>query len=173
MICNICEKKEAIIHVHQIIGNKKRNLNICERCAEKNGITNFDDNVEVNIANLFSGLFDEGNVFKNRKMNIMCNTCGTTYKEFNDTNKMGCNECYSTFNKLIRFKLKKLSHEKQYTGKLPESLASYKIFFVDMEKLKSRLEEAVEMEDYEKAAVIKGKLDKMRETAGNNNEYDE
>ena len=44
MICEICGKEEAVICINQISGNKKVELSLCKRCAEKNDII-IDNNV--------------------------------------------------------------------------------------------------------------------------------
>lgn len=162
MNCDFCGFREAVIHIHQIMGNKKRKLHLCEQCAAERGITNIQDKVELDIAHLFANLFDyEKSAPVNTETKI-CPVCGLNFEQFNRNNVFGCNNCYTEFGKLLRYKMKKLTGSVQYTGKVPARLQSYKVLFIDMQKLKNRLEEAVKNEEYEKAASIRDEINRIR-----------
>jgi len=161
MNCDFCGFREAVIHIHQIMGNKKKKLHLCEQCASEKGISNIHDKMEVDIANLFANLFETGKSARSLEKTV-CKACGTTYDQFNKSNVFGCNDCYSEFAKLLRFKMKKMAGSKPYTGKVPSKLQSYKVLFIDIAKLKNRLEEAIKNEDYEKAASIRDEINSIR-----------
>ena len=37
MLCNFCGKKEAKVHLKEIIDNESRELHLCEACAREKG----------------------------------------------------------------------------------------------------------------------------------------
>jgi protein arginine kinase activator len=38
MSCCICQKKEAIVHLTQIAGDKMQKLDLCEECAQQKSV---------------------------------------------------------------------------------------------------------------------------------------
>lgn len=172
MKCNICGRREAVIHIQQIIGNKQSKLHLCEKCAAEKGITSIDDKLEMDIAGLFAGLFESRKAITQNMEKKSCRYCGTTFDTFNKKNRFGCNHCYAVFSRILRYKFKKLTSRRQYQGKIPKKLQSYKILFIDLEKLKKNLEEAVRNEDYEKAANIRDEIKRLK-YAGNTHEHTE
>ena len=38
MLCDICKKNKAVIHYAEVINNKVKKLNLCEKCAVAKGV---------------------------------------------------------------------------------------------------------------------------------------
>lgn len=165
MKCEICETREAVIHIQQIIGNKKVELYICEECAKERGITTGNDKIELSISGLLTGLVDIQDVHENKRVQKVCPSCGLTLTEFKDKGKLGCSECYSAFGKEIRSLLHKMYGKTQHFGKFPHQLRTYKTFLIDVEKLKEELKKVVTEEDYEKAAVLRDRISELQREA--------
>lgn len=159
MKCEICGEHDAIIHIQQIIGNDKLDFHLCEDCAKKKGISKGKEKLELSLPELLAGLIDlkdfEEDSGGEKKT---CPNCGTSRDDFKKSGKIGCVECYNTFNKDIVRMLRKLSGTSRHKGKYPSRLKSYKSFLIDREILKQKLEEAVKREDYEAAATIRDKI---------------
>jgi protein arginine kinase activator len=71
-----------------------------------------------------------------------------------------------TFSREIKKLLKLDGVPGAYAGKLPKRVKSVKRFFIDKENLKIQLEEAIEHEDYEKAASVRDSIRKIDVSEG-------
>jgi protein arginine kinase activator len=156
MTCELCGKEGARIRIRQIIGSESRELNLCERCAKEKGIIENENSLEDNAAWFLHGLF-EANPEKSTSLRF-CPVCGTRLRDIKSSRRVGCGACYETFSREIRKILKISENEKNHQGKLPKRVLAYKLFFIDRENLKIRLETALNNEEYEKAAELRDKI---------------
>ena len=83
MKCECCHAKEATIHLTQVIDGQTKKLNLCQGCAQKNGI---DLNSPISITDVLLGLgaanpstekSSEGMEF-----DLSCSRCQMTRAEF-------------------------------------------------------------------------------------------
>ena len=165
MICEICGKDNAGIRIRQIIGTECRELRICEFCAREKGIIgNGGEGVSEDTAWFLHGLFEDipGKPVGARS----CPVCSTRLRDLRSSRRAGCSSCYETFGREIRKLLRQPEGEKIHRGKLPRSILSYKMYFIDRENLKIQLEVALDNEDYEKAAQLRDKILGMDGEAG-------
>ncbi len=166
MKCEICGIREAVIHIEQIIGYEKVELHICEECARERGITTSGDKIEFSISNLIMGLVDVKDVHPRKSTRKVCPNCGTSFENFKKTGKLGCTECYVTFEREIRSILRKMYGKTQHVGKFPKQLKRYKTFLIDLEKLKEDLKKAIKSENYEKAAILRDRIAEIQKSTG-------
>ena len=59
MVCQNCGKNEANVKYTQIVNGVKKEMVLCEECAEKMGISNFKVNMPIHFSNFFDDLFDD------------------------------------------------------------------------------------------------------------------
>ena len=69
MLCDICKKKEATVHLTEVIDEEVNELHICETCAKAKGA---QMQQHFGIADLLSSLVDlpHDTVPKKRRINI-------------------------------------------------------------------------------------------------------
>ncbi len=77
--------------------------------------------------------------------------------------RIGCAQCYYTFEPKILEILMAKNISVPYKGSLPKRLKGYQSILVDKMTVKIKLEEAVAAEDYEKAAFYRDYLKVMEE----------
>lgn len=157
MKCEFCNERESIIHVQQIMGNDTVEVHLCENCAHDRGISRRDDKIELSLSQLLTGLVDSG-VNEPPKEKDSCPGCGMKIEEFRKEGLLGCAECYTSFGEEIRNLYKKISGTTRHQGKIPARLKTVKALIIDREKLKTQLDEAVNREDYEAAAVLRDQI---------------
>jgi len=166
MKCQICEENTASIHVQQIMGNEVVELHLCEKCAQKRGISSGGASIELSLSQLLTGLVDTEATGKSEKSADRCPNCGLTLVEFRKDGKLGCSECYTAFKREIEIFLQNTSGTIRHKGKYPARLKAYKTLLIDREQLKDELKKAVTNEDYEKAAMIRDKIETIEKTTG-------
>ena len=86
-----------------------------------------------------------------------------TYDEFRNTGKFGCSDCIDTFKQRLMPVVRNIQGYDTHAGKIPKRAGgSYRVQ-KDIEKLKLQLKQAVEKEEYEKAAQLRDKIKEMEE----------
>ena len=166
MKCDSCGKNEAYIHYTKIINGKYKEEHLCEECALKN--YDFDKTFSMN--KLFTGLIDGYKDTNEVKDEIQCGFCGLTYSEFSKDGKFGCSQCYDTFKDKLDPLIKGLHGHNIHRGKIPVNSSDSIYLKREEDNLQTELENAVKMEEFERAALIRDKLKKLRSSLESNEE---
>lgn len=155
MICDLCKKNEAVIFLEAIGNGGKRKLNLCVNCAASRGISTRITAPDVkNIESIFEEI-KERDKKNNEDFSRLCPVCGKSLGEIKKNGIAGCPECYETFRNEITAEIKKFGDFEKYSGSMPKRLAHFRNSLTDRADLQAKLEEAVESENYEKAAVYR------------------
>lgn len=166
MKCDVCNIADAVIHIKQIVGDSENELHLCEECAEIKGIIANDDKVEFSVSNLLTGLVDISGLSKELDKKKVCPKCKLTMEKLKKQMKLGCSECYSVFSKEIQQILRKIFDDCRHKGKYPKYLLEYKNYLMDIQKLKLKLQEVLQEENYEEAAKIRDKINELKIFSG-------
>lgn len=161
MLCQNCFKNNAIITVFRIINKDHKKLNLCKPCMKNLG---FDKSVS-NLPQIFTGIVVDILKFKKKESRFTvqhsesghCPDCGCLWSEFESCGLIGCGNCYITFLKQLKEILERIQGTAGYTGKRPKIADK-----IDLKKkllfLERALLEAVNKEEYEKAAEFRDKI---------------
>ena len=154
MLCEICKKKNANVHVTQIMNNEKTQLFICDECAAKL-------NNPISFQDFFKDIIDMAMNLKNTnqiKQIYACPTCGLTYTEFRQIGKLGCSDCYKTFNEQLLQLFKSIHGNTRHTGKVPQKSGVELLKKREITELKEKLIKAIAEEEFETAAELRDKI---------------
>ena len=165
MVCNICGKNQATVHLTEIIDDQITELHLCEECAQKKGA---QIESHFGLSDLLAGLADLGTQFNKTKTDVKlkCPKCGLTYEDFKKVGRLGCGECYNAFKEALVPLLKRIHGSTQHCGKSPKKIAKTVKAKNDLEAIKEKLQKAIQKEDFEEAAKLR---DKIRELEKKNN----
>lgn len=168
MVCDICGKNQATVHLTEIIDDQITELHLCEKCAREKG-TEMEEH--FGLADLLSGLVDLGPpIVAEQDLKIKCPDCGMTYSDFKRIGRLGCGECYNAFRKGLGPLLKRIHGSSQHYGKAPTKVKKVAIKAkTQIQELKAELQKAIQMEAFEEAARLRDKI-KEFESKENNNE---
>lgn len=176
MKCQKCGKHEANVKYTQIINGIKKEMNLCDNCAHKLGITqDFSFNIPMDFKSLIGDFFGE---YENNfipslisSKTLECKNCHMIYDEFINTGKFGCEECYEIFSEKIDPIIKNLQGSNRHIGRkgrisdrnikqrveeTKENKEKSKI-----EKLQEELKNAIKEERYEDAAKLRDEIKKL------------
>ncbi|MFD3155583.1 UvrB/UvrC motif-containing protein [Haloimpatiens sp. FM7330] len=170
MVCEICKEKQATVHITRIINDEKEEMHLCEECAKKiqglnmdidlNG--DFNINEPFTFQSILSGIMD---YMHNSTANSIghyeepvCKNCGTTYTEFKQKGLLGCSECYKNFSTTMNSVIKRVQSSSEHVGKIPITSGKNIMKRKTLLKLKEKLQKAIAIEEYEKAAEIRDKI---------------
>ena len=157
MVCNVCGKNQATVHLTEIIDDQITELHLCEECAQKKGA---QMESHFGLADLLAGLADLGDQFPatKKETKVKCARCGLTYEDFKKVGRLGCGECYEAFKKELSPLLKRIHGADRHIGKV--SLRGGKTIkdTRTLQDLKVQLEKAIQMEEFEEAAKLRDKI---------------
>lgn len=98
-----------------------------------------------------------------KELSIACPVCGTSFRDIRDENRAGCGDCYRIFRPEIIRILEENSENPRHCGKVPSVLGDIKAVLFDKPHLEEELEEALQKEEYERAALIRDRLQLLEE----------
>lgn len=168
MICDMCKKNEATVHITKIVNGSKQDHNLCEKCAMKKGELNFGSHIDFvspfSFQHILSGIMDYISTANEtqKSFDISCKNCGTTYNEFKEMGLLGCSECYQSFTSTLGPIIKRVQGNLEHTGKIPEKAGKDIIHKKRVLKLKEDLQKAIASEEYEKAAEVRDMIKKLQ-----------
>ena len=180
MLCENCKKREANVRYSENINGVKKEMNLCEECSKKLGITDKMDfrMPSLDIPSFFGSFLEDFNTpeftpFLNEIKQLTCDSCGSTFDDIVNTGRYGCANCYDVFEDRMDPILKKLQGANRHTGRLGK-LSNNKVNFEKdiaketkpngdnkLEKLQDDLKSAIKDERYEDAAKIRDEIKKM------------
>src|SRR3954470_16461786 len=107
MKCDQCEQ-EATVHELRVVGGKKVERHLCERCARKQGIAAQGQPTPVSpemLQKYMQAMQQAAPQAGSPKPAVhaplikidTCPSCGTGYLEFRQSGLLGCPECYKAF----------------------------------------------------------------------------
>lgn len=162
--CDNCGGDEAVVHLTQIVNNEMTTFHLCETCAAEKGLEPTPESVNFPLTDFLAQMGEEEPGGQERPSEA-CSFCGLTFDDFRETGRLGCPQCYSTFEPHLRGLLRRIHGGTKHVGKVylpPDPSAS------EMEKrveaLRRKLERAVAAEDFERAAELRDEIRTLEPT---------
>lgn len=158
--CSNCTKPCAI-HISQVIDGKVSKVSVCEDCPTAKSAL---DSKAPDILN-FAGKKPVAqsiapSVTKTKASGVACPNCGFTKEDFKERGRLGCSECYETFEtgllkvlgKVQKGAIHKGKGSSGYVPRNPEQ---------EIAELKEQLQTLVSTEEYEEAAKVRDRIKEM------------
>lgn len=169
MLCDLCGKNQATVHLTEIIDNQMTELHLCEECAHQKSV---QMEQEFGLSDLLAGLAEFGKPQEGKEVaQLKCPRCNLTYADFKKIGRLGCSECYDTFRQYLNSLLKRIHGSNRHLGKSPAKLVKATKKKIDLQGLRARLQKAIEAEEFEEAATIRDQireLEKKQKVEGAN-----
>ena len=160
--CSNCQK-EATIHLTQVVGGKANKISMCATCpfaevAKSGGTFDLMGQVSPNKTDkkVLIATFGEGG---------SCPSCGLTSKDFKKTGRLGCSHCYEAFSDKLEPLMAKLHKGIEHAGKSPEVIEE-RVPEPDIDELREKMQKAVDLEEYEEAAVLRDRIKELEKSSG-------
>ncbi len=161
MLCDICGANEAVVHLTQVVNSEITTSHLCERCAAEKGLDTQEPSENLPLADFLAKMGGDQPTFPPgaSRDDLACPFCGLTLKDFKEIGRLGCPQCYSTFDSHLRALLRRIHGGTQHVGKVylpPDPSVSQRQ--KRLEALRRRLERAVSTEDFERAAELRDEI---------------
>jgi protein arginine kinase activator len=168
MQCDHCDNKATVFYT-QIIDGISKKSSLCQSCATKQGVTDPEGFLLGSKDTAASGkpttpkAMPQLETTMGKKASRCCPGCGFAFDDLKKTGRLGCSECYEFFREEIKNNLGGMHKGTSHTGRVPEGMLKAFEHRRRMEQLQLDLDEAIQSEDYEKAAAMRDEINKLSE----------
>ena len=157
MSCDQCREREAVIHLTQIVNDQVTTLHLCERCAAEKGVESPGSVAKTPLGTFLAAMGKE--VEAPAPRTDTCSRCGGTLQDFRESGRLGCPECWRTFEIPLRDLLRRLHGSTLHVGeRYADGNGGARQPRVEEADLRERLRAAVESENFELAAELRDRL---------------
>jgi protein arginine kinase activator len=169
MLCDVCGKNPATVHLTEIIDEQMNELHLCEDCARHKSAAMEQ---QFGLSDLLAGMvdFEKPSSKEEEVVAIKCPSCSLTYADFKKIGRLGCGECYNVFRKYLAPLLKRIHGSNQHIGKNPaktKTVIKLSKKKVGLQELKDQLQKAIQQEAFEEAARLRDQIKKIAEDQNN------
>ena len=163
MKCNACGEREGVVSLTQIVEGDVRTVSLCAKCAAEKGIETGIGLSETPLGGFLAALGESADPDAPlaAALETGCPSCGATLRDFRETGRVGCAECYRAFDAPLRELLRRLHGSTHHTGMryqgyevAPASAAQDG----GARELREQLRLAIEAEHFEEAAQLRDRL---------------
>lgn len=159
MLCDLCNKNIATVHLTEVLNDKVTEMHICQSCAKSK---TEELKEQLNISDLLGSLADSAGVTKEDSF-IKCQFCGFTYADFKKKGRLGCGVCYNSFRMQLVPLLRKINGTVHHRGKSPLQRNVKVSIETKIRELREKLERAINLEEYEAAAKLRDEVKRLEE----------
>ncbi|HZU35171.1 MAG TPA: hypothetical protein VFA18_04660, partial [Gemmataceae bacterium] len=146
MKCQSCSSP-ATVHLTDIVEGKKRELHLCQSCAEKQQLLTPQ---ELNLPAILQTLIGQHvGALTEELAKLTCPACGIKYMEFRAQGRLGCPHDYEVFRRGLEPILERIHRSKRHLGKCPRRGGAGAAQQAEVVELRRQLRQAVETEAYE------------------------
>jgi len=163
MACEECGRP-ATVHVTTISNGQRQDHHLCEACAREKGelelFTDPQQALQSWIAGLagLTGLTGAAQGATQAPPDVVCPTCGLSFAEFVQSSLLGCPSCYASMGQALAPVIAQVQGTATYRGKLPSKVEGAVKRDQEMRRLRERLSQLVDQEEYEAAARVRDDL---------------
>jgi protein arginine kinase activator len=175
--CESCDKGEATVHLTEIVNKKKKELHLCEACAQRKGVSVKSSYVDLSekggeekekpaapaAANALEKVGPAALQRVDDLAGTSCPVCGLTFGEFRASGRLGCANDYLAFKRGLVPLLEKIHGAVEHKGKVPAHVGKRIERQKRVAELREKLGQAVQREDYEQAAKLRDEIYKLEE----------
>jgi protein arginine kinase activator len=158
MSCEQCHEREAVIHLTQIVNEQVTTLHLCERCAAEKGVESPGAQPKTPLGTFLAAMGQESEQAPAPRGDT-CARCGGSLQDFRESGRLGCPDCYGSFEVPLRDLLRRLHGSTRHMGeRYSEDGAPPATDRKQASDLREQLRLAVETENFELAAELRDRL---------------
>ena len=149
MMCEECGIRQAKFHLMKIVNDERTERNLCAVCMAK-----YQKQLPgIDLTNL-AGILN--NILENQEPpEMQADDESETSAEFRKSGAVGCANCYKAFHAPIERIFKRVQAGNQHSGRIPEGVRSGASIRMNIDRLKQRMQKAIQDEEFEQAAKLR------------------
>lgn len=149
MLCQECLKRNATVRINTNINGNQKTVHLCNQCAAKLGLSPLGG-----MENMLSAFFNGGEQAP-AKTSPVCPQCGYPLEQLNQGGFLGCDKCYESFADQLLPAIKRIQGSVTHKADISPAEAQQPDRIAQM---KQELRQAIEQEDYERAAQLRDSI---------------
>lgn len=161
-LCEECEVNEACYTISVMMGGQVTQRHLCADCMAKMNMNLAAGNVKHLLSAIMSAITGAGEEESAEPISpeedVVCERCNTTLSQFTKSGKLGCPSCYTAFREQLTPMLQQIHGRVQHAGRKPIDDEAAQRRRTIYDRLSRQLEQAVAVEDFESAAVLRDQL---------------
>jgi len=152
MKCQSCSSP-ATVHLTDIVGGHKKELHLCQACAENQHLIKQQ---ELNLPAILQTLIGHHiGQYTDELARLTCPACGIKYMEFRAEGRLGCPHDYEVFRTGLEPLLQRIHRAGKHVGKSPRRHRFSPLLQAELIELRGQLRAAVDAESYEEAGRLR------------------
>ncbi len=158
MTCDQCGENEAVVHLTQIENNEMTVVHLCDACAASRGLDTGGEPAGLPLTDFLAEM-SSGGAPTRPQPDARCGFCGLTFADFREMGRLGCPQCWATFEAHLKGLTRRIHGDSVHRGKVylpPDPTASERERRLDA--LREQLDRAVVAEDFERAAELRDEI---------------
>ncbi len=172
-LCEECGQNEACYTVSVMMDGQVTQRHLCADCMAKMNMNIAAGNIKQLLSSIMNALVGANEEAKAPEIapedDVLCERCGTTLSQFTKSGKLGCPACYTSFREQLTPMLQQIHGRVQHAGRKPLDTEAAQRRRAVYDRLSRQLEQAVAMEDFETAAILRDQLRHLSHTEGGDN----
>lgn len=169
MQCERCNKKKATVFYRENIGGRVKALRLCGECADLLEEAGELEEMGTSLSGMLSPLFMAEEILfpiplpcspsdRGRAAERKCPTCGAVFSELAAAGRMGCAGCYTAFAPELTDVIRAAHGRVEHRGRVSAGHRARMERTARLEALRQQLKQAVEAEEYERAAGLRDEI---------------
>jgi|RhiMethySRZTD1v2_1073278.scaffolds.fasta_scaffold170571_2 protein arginine kinase activator len=165
MICELCNKQPATVHVTEITrptgqSTSVQQKHVCESCAQSLDLPAAPVVMNKGVLDIWKLLRQSAQKAK-AEGSLTCPHCGMSLAEFRSKGRLGCPRDYEVFRAHLEPLLLRVHSAKEHRGRLPGTTDAVRSRTQQLDSLKAKLEAAIRDEAYESAARLRDEIQEL------------
>ena len=168
MICQHCKKAPATVRVDDVMafehhgaeGNEVEQHLLCEMCAQSLQLPTLGvpQHAKDEVWKLLQKSAASARERTSTKPVPTCGGCGLTLEQLRRKGRIGCEECYRSFEQYLEGLLERMHGSCEHRGRTPGVDPAEARREREIEEARTALEEAIAAEEFERAAELRDRL---------------
>ncbi|MBU4195100.1 MAG: UvrB/UvrC motif-containing protein [Actinobacteria bacterium] len=164
IFCDECSKNIATVFLTKISGSEVSRVQLCDDCARKMEEATEAANLIAFLPQIMTDIqgMDDRSVDEVLSGELIeCESCGTSFNDFQKMGFLGCRECYRAFGEPLMRVILEFQGEEEHLGKTPRKASRGAQLRKKLIELERSLERRIAEEKYEAAATVRDQIRKI------------
>ena len=160
MLCDSCKERDSVITLTRSDAEGVTELHLCEKCAAEKGVDSPGAVAKTPLGSFLAAMGKElPEQSPTPRSTDTCATCGASLQDFRESGRLGCPDCYRSFEVPLRDLLRRLHGSTHHLGERYAERGNGTVNGRErVAELREQLRLAVESENFELAAELRDRL---------------
>jgi protein arginine kinase activator len=164
--CDECGERDVVVRVTHVVEGEAREIKLCERCAAEKGIQTTASITQTPLGGFLNALWKTADPAATEAgIPGHCPGCGASFADFRETGRLGCADCYHSFEAPLRILIRRYHGSTHHHGRRHVPAGAMPALPQQdlVAGIREQLRLAVSAENFELAAELRDRLKELTE----------